>query len=284
MVQVGIVTDSTSCLPAELIHQYNIRVVPAGFSIDNKPYRDQIDITNEEFWRLFKKARHLPTTSAIAPGEFMNAFSDLMQGTDSIVCILVSKALSAIQSSAQQAREMSKAQNPNLKIEIVDSKNSTGALGFVVLEAARAARNGANLEQVIRIAEDMIPRVKFICVLDTLKYLIKGGRAPKTAYIGELLQVKPFIGMVSNKGVVDSLGKERGREKAVSRMVEMVKDYADVNKPLHLMVHYSDRIERGEKLRQIVSKKYNCEEFYMTPFTPVMSCHTGPVLSLSFYS
>jgi DegV family protein with EDD domain len=284
MSSVGIVTDSTSCLPPELIKKYNIRVVPAGFSIDNKPYRDQIDISNEEFWRLFKKARRLPTTSAIAPGEFTTAFADLMKGTDSIVCILVSKALSAIQSSAQQAKEITRTQNPNLKIEIVDSRNSTGALGFMVLEAARAAQNGANLEQVIKVAEDMIPRVKFVCVLETLKYLIKGGRAPKTAYIGELLRVKPFIGMVSDKGVVESLGKEMGKEKAISKMVDMVKDYTDVNKPLHLMVHYSDKVDEGEKLKQTVTKRYNCSELYMTPFTPVMSCHTGPVLSLSFYS
>jgi DegV family protein with EDD domain len=282
--KVGIVTDSTSCLPAELINQYNIRVVPAGFSIDNKAYRDQIDISNEEFWRLFKKARHLPTTSAIAPGEFNNAFSYFAKDTNDIVCILVSKALSAIQSSAQQAKEMIKTHHPDLKIEIVDSKNSTGALGFVVLEAARAAQEGGSLDRVVRVAQDMLPRVKFICVLNTLKYLIKGGRAPKVAYIGELLRVKPFIGMVNNMGVIDSLGKERGMEKAISKMVDMVKNYADVNKPLHLMVHYSDKIEKGEKLKQMVTGRYVCSELYMTPFTPVMSCHTGPVLSLSFYS
>jgi DegV family protein with EDD domain len=284
MNKIGIVTDSTSCLPEDLINKYAIRVVPAGFSIDNKPYRDRVDISNDEFWRLFKKAKHLPTTSAIAPGEFTNTFSDLIKDNDCIVCILVSKALSAIQSSAQQAKEMFKAQNPNLKIEIIDSKNSTGALGFIVLEAARVAQNGGSLEQVIRVANNMIPRVKFICVLDTLKYLIQGGRAPKIAYIGELLQVKPFIGMVNNDGLVGSLGKERGKEKALFKMVEMVKDYTDVHKPLHLMVHYSDKVDRGVKLKQMVIERYSCSELYMTPFTPVMSCHTGPALSLSFYS
>jgi len=174
--------------------------------------------------------------------------------------------------------------HPNLKIEYVDSKCSAGAMGFIVLEAARAAQAGKNLSEVVKIAQDLVPKVKLTFALDTLKYLIKGGRAPKTAYIGELLQVKPIIGFVNDTGVVQSLGKERGKKKAMLKLVDMVKDYADTSKPLHIMTHFTDNIEDGIELRDMISSRYNCAELYMTDLTPVMTTHTGPAVGLSFYS
>jgi len=284
MSKAGIVTDSTNCLPPELIKEYDIRVVPLGLVIDGKDYRDQVDITPAEFYRMYKSLKEMPTTSTASPGDFTDIFSELGKATDSIVCILVSKALSATYGSAEQARKTVQSEHPGLNIEIIDSKTSTGALGFVVLEAARAAQAGKSLAEVVAVAQDMIPRVKFLATLDTLKYLIKGGRAPKVAMVGDLLQVKPIIGLVSNTGMVDPLSRVRTKRKALLKMVDMVKDYIDTNKPLHLMVQYSESIEDGEELREMVTSRYNCTEVYMTELTPVMSCHTGPMMGLAFYS
>lgn len=284
MSKVGIVTDSTNCVPPELIKQYDIRVVPLGLVINGKAYRDQIDITPAEFYRIYKDLKEMPTTSTASPGDLANIFTELAKSTDSIVCIVVSKALSATYGAAEQAREMAKSEHPNLNIKIIDSKTSTGALGFIVLEAARAAQAGKSLAEVIKVAQDMISRVKFLATLDTLKYLIKGGRAPKTAMIGELLQVKPIIGLVSNTGLVSALGRVRTKRKALLKMVDMVKDFIDTNKPVHLMVHYSESIEDGKELREMVTSKLDCTEVYITELTPVMSCHTGPMMGLAFYT
>ena len=283
MAKVSIVTDSTSCLPPELVKEYGIRIVPVSLVIDGKSYRDT-DITNDEFWKLFYAAKNLPTTSAASPGDFASTFTDLGKSTDSIVCILVSKALSATHESAVQASKMVKAENPNLNIEIVDSKTATGALGFIVLEAARAAQAGKSLEEVVQVAQDMIPRVKFLVGMDTLKYLIKSGRAPKTAVIGDILQVKPIIGMVSETGLVESLSRARGKRKAMVKMADMMKDYIDTSKPVHLMVHYTDGIAAGEELKDMVTSQLDCAEVHLTPYTPVMASASGPVVALSFYS
>ena len=130
----------------------------------------------------------------------------------------------------------------------------------------------------------MILRAKFVTAMDTLKYLIKSGRAPKTAYIGELFQVKPLIGMVSNTGLVENLGRVNGKQKAMAKLVDLMKKYIDISKPIHLNVHYTNRIEDGEKLRDLVTSQLNCAEVFLTPYTPVMAGHTGPVVALSFYS
>lgn len=284
MPKVAIVTDSTNCLPPELIKQYDIRVVPCAFTINGKVYLDQIDITPDEFWRLFKEAKEMPTTSAVSPGAFTSVFAELSKSTDSIVCILLPKVLSAINEIAVQARAMVKSEHPNLNIEIIDSKTAGGALGFIVLEAARAAQAGKSLTEVVQLAQEMIPRVKLILAMDTLRYLIKLGRAPKTAYFGELLRVKPIVGLVNGTGYVDLLGRVRGKRKAMVKLVDTVKEYIDTSKPIHIMVHYTDNIETGEELKNMVISRYNCVELYLTSFTPVMACASGPVVSLSFYS
>ncbi len=284
MSEVGIVTDSTNCLPAELIKEYGIRVAPVHLIIEGRDYRDQVDITPTEFWKIFRTSKEMWTTSAVSPGDFANAFTELAKSTDSTVCIVVSKALSATHESAVQAGEMVRAENPNLNIEIIDSKTSTGALGFVVLEAARAARAGKSLAEVVQVVQDMISRVKFFFAPDTLKYLIKIGRAPKTAIIGELLQVKPIIGMVNGTGLIENLGRVRTKRKAMVKIADMIKEHIDTKKPVRVMVHYSDRIEDGEQLREMVTFRYNCAEVYLTEFTPVMASAMGPVVGLSFYS
>lgn len=284
MSKVAIVTDSTNCLPAELIKKYDISVALYHLIIDGKDYRDQIDITPAEFYRIFPQLKTLPTTSTVSPGEYAEIFTGLARSTDSIVCATVSKALSAAYKSAEEAREIVRGENSKVTIELVDSRNSVGALGFVVLEAARAAREGKNLAEVVRVAQDMVSRVKYIAAFDTLKYLIKGGRAPKKAIIGEFLQVKPLIGLINHTGLVVPLGKERGKQKAMRKLVDLVRDYADVSKPLHIIVHHSDHIEDAEELRDLVTARYNCVETYVTELTPVMTTHTGPSVGLSFYS
>lgn len=283
MSKVAIVADSTHCLPADLVKELNIHVAPVGMVIGGQDYADN-EVTNEEFWKLFYEVNGEVTTNAANMGDFVNIFSELAKTTDSILCVVVSKGVSATHEAALQATEIVKPEHPNLRIEIIDSKTSGGALGFIVLEAARAAARGESLEEVTKVAQDMVPKVKFLLGMETLKYLIKGGRAPKTAYIGEMLQVKPIIGFVSGSGVVDSLGRVRGNRKCLLKLVETIKEYTDTSKPINLMVHYTDGIAIGEELKEIITSQLECNEVYLTPLTPVMCCHTGPVAAISFYS
>lgn len=284
MSKVAIVTDSTNCLPPELIKEYDIRVAPYRITMDGKDYIDQVEITPAEFWQVFDSLKETPTTGVPAPGAFGSIFSELAESTDSILCIHLSTAVSAIYEPFMVARDTIMKERPDLKIEFVDTKNTSGALALTVLEAARAAQAGKSLSEVVKVAQDMIPRVKWIMALDTLKYLIKGGRAPKTAIVGEVLGVKPIIGFVSGSGVIESLGRERGKKKAMLKLVDLVKDYADVSKPLHVIVHYTNRIEDSVELKEMVTSRYNCTEVYMSDLTPVMTAHTGPAIGLSFFS
>ncbi|MFC2014153.1 DegV family protein [Chloroflexota bacterium] len=283
MSKVKIVTDTTSCVSPELVKEYDIRIVPVGLVIGGKHYKDT-ELTNEEFWKLFYAAKGSATTTAANPVDFASVFAELGKVTDSIVCIVVSKALSATYQSATQGKELVREEYPKLNISIIDSKTSAGALGFIVLEASRAAKAGKNLDEVVQVIEQMIPRVKFITAMDTLKYLIKSGRAPKTAVIGDILNVKPIIGMVSNTGLVENLGRVRGKKKTLAKIIEMAKKYIEPGKSVHIMFHYTDGMAATEELKKMVLSEIACDEIYLTPYTPVMASATGPVVSMAFYS
>jgi DegV family protein with EDD domain len=283
MAKVGIITDTIACLPPEKIKEYDIRIVPIAMTINGKPLRDQVDITPEQFWKQFNEVKEF-TTGAPPMTDFTDIFKDLAKSTNNIACTFVSKALSATYEAAVQARDLFKKDNPNVNIELIDSRTAAGAQAFIAMEMGKASKAGKSLHDVVKAANDMIPKVKFFCAMETLKYLIKSGRAPKTAYMGELFQVKPIIGMVNNTGVVENLGRVRGKEKSFARMVEMIGEHADTSKPLYVFCHYTNSIEDGELLKKMVTDKYKCEEVYLTSYTPVMSGHTGPVVAVAFYS
>jgi DegV family protein with EDD domain len=282
MSKVGIITDTIASLPAEIVQQYDIKIVPIILNIDGQRLRDQVDITVEEFWKRFDGIKEY-STSAPSITEFQEAFAEVSKKYKEIVCSFVSKALSATFESAVQARDAFVKDNPGVKIEILDSRTAAGAEGFVVLEMAKAAAAGKSLAEIIKTGEEVIPKAGFICAMETLKYIIRSGRAPKTAYMGELFQVKPLVGIVHNTGMVENMGRARGKEKSYEKTVEMIGDFIDVTKPVRVNIHYTSSVADGEHLKQMVTSKYNCSEVFFTPYSPVISGHTGPVVCVAFY-
>ena len=283
MSKVGVVTDTISCIPENLVQELDIKIVPTGLIIDRKHYKDT-ELSNDEFWKLFNSTKEQITTTAVKPTDFIDVFSELAKSTDSMVCITVSAKLSATNAAAIKARETMMEEKPDLHIEIIDSTTAAGAEGFLVIEAARAAKAGKKLEEIVKLVNDMIPRVKFVTAMNTLKYLIRSGRAPKMAVIGDMMNVKPLIGMISGTGLVESLGRVRGKEKAMQKLVELMKENIDTSKPAHVMLHYTDGIVPAEQLKEMVTSQMNCKEVHITPYTPVMSSQTGPVFAISFYT
>ena len=282
MANVGIITDSIACLPSEIIKEYDIRTVPVALNINGKPYRDGVDIKPDGFWEIFDEVKEF-TTGAPALSEYTDIISDLAKTSDGIVGIFVSHALSAIGEAAVQAADLMKKENPDLNIEIVDSRTAAGAQGFLVEEAAKAAREGKSVSEIVQVVKDTIPKVKFTTAMETLKYLIKSGRAPKTAYMGELFQVKPIIGMLNNTGEVENLGRARGWDKAKAKLLDIIAENISSSQNVRFNVHYTNSIEDGEKLKQMVVDRFNPSDIYFTPYTPVMAGHTGPVIAVSFF-
>jgi DegV family protein with EDD domain len=280
---VGIITDSIHGLSPELIERYDIRVAPMGVAINNKGYHDLEDITAGDFYKLLKEMKMPGTTSAPAPGVFLDIYESLAPKTEGVVYIGVSRILSATYSVAEQTRQMFQEGHPEAKIELIDSKNCLGALGYLVLEAARAAESRKSLKDVVGLVQAMIPRVKYFSLLQTLEHLVRIGRMPQSALTAQTSGIRPIIGMTDESGSVQNITAVP-QQQALPQLVELAGKYMDSGKPVHAMVHYSENREEAEELKKLFTLKYNCVEFYMTEYSPAALCGTGLMTGLSFYT
>jgi fatty acid-binding protein DegV len=153
-----------------------------------------------------------------------------------------------------------------------------------VLEGARAARAGKSFPEVLQIMQDVAKRAKWVNSMETTKYLIKIGRAPKTIPTEVFLQVKPMIAQLHYTGMVEDAGVARSKAESFQKMVDIIGENTDLSRPLHVMVHYTTSITDGQQLVSMIKAKYNPVEIYLTPYTAVMSGTTGPCNAVAFYS
>ena len=282
MGRVAIVTDSSACVPKEVIKQYGIHILPLILIFEDRSYRDGVDITSQEFYELLKKAKKVPTTSSPSPGEYLEAFLEVAKQASDILCITLPPHLSMAFDSATQAREMARESIPHVNITVFPSRSAALAEGFIAQAAARAAASGKDLSQVIQAAQDMMDRVNAIAMLDTLYYLAKGGRIPKAAaWAGSLFKIKPILDAT---GDVRLLERCRTRKRAMQRLLYIMRQRSG-GRPICVNLMHANAPEEAERLKADRLSQFDCVEFYVTDFTPVIGTHTGPgSIGLSFYT
>ena len=285
MKKVGIVTDSTACIPKDLVAEYDIGIVPLMIVFEGKSYRDGIDMSPGEVYRIMRLRENLPTTSTPSAGDFLDAYRQLSEQVDGILCITLTSLQSQIHDTALVAKEAAKEDLPNTVIEVIDSRAVGGALGLIVLEAARAASQGADLPQVMQVVHNMMPRVNFIAMLDTLYYLARTGRTGRAAaWAGTRLKIKPIVEHSTATGVTMPVARPRTKAKAVKLLIDIMSERVG-NSPVHVIAHHADELEDGEKLKADIASRFNCRELHLTEFTPGMGAHAGPgVLAITFYT
>jgi len=273
---VAIVTDSTACIPAELVQRYGIEVVPVHIIFGGRTYVDAM-LPDEEFYALLRSSRERPTTAAPSPAMFLDAIARAARRADSVLCITVSAQFSAMYDAARQAIAMLHSESPTADVRLMDSRNAAMAQGFVVLEAARLADRGASIEAVVERAEEMMGRVTLLAMLDTLEFLARGGRVPRVAaWAAGLLQVKPIVRFSASD--IKLAARTRTRRRALERIAALTADAA-AGRRVHLAVHHADARGDAEALRDRLVAELTVDEAYVTEFTQVMGVHTGPGLT-----
>src|SRR4030042_4324415 len=194
MNKIAIVADTIACLPREMIEQYGIEIIAPNIYVNGSVYRDWLDISPSEAYQLLEKAPHLFTTSSPPASDLVQTYHKLSARAENILCIIISSKLSTFYNVALLAKDMARKELPHTAIEVLDSQTATGAEGFVVLAAARAAAEGKNLTEAIEAAQRVREKVSLIFVLETIRHAYRSGRIPKVAaQIGGLLSVKPML-------------------------------------------------------------------------------------------
>ncbi|MEE9366848.1 MAG: DegV family protein [Dehalococcoidales bacterium] len=283
MKKVAVVTDTTACIPQEQVLRYDIEVVPVQLIFEDKTYRDGIDISASEFYARLRQASKLPTTSSSSPELYLEAFQKAGQRAESILCITEPSKFSAMFDAASVAKKMVAKTLPGINVEVLDCTTAAAGQGLVALAAAKAAAIGQNLKEVKETAAHVMERVNLYAALDTLHYLVKGGRVPQAAaLVNSILQIKPVFTL--NHADARTVALPRSIKSAMKRILKLMGRSVVKDEPLHVAVMHADALDNAIILRDRVAAQFNCSELFITEFTPVMGVHTGPgLLGVAFY-
>jgi DegV family protein with EDD domain len=272
---VAILTDSTASIPEPLLEELNIRTVAYYIHRGQEVLRDLVTIQRDEFLNWLMTAKVLPTTASPGPGDYFEAYEKLSkEGYNEIVSIHMTSKGSGAYQAAMLAQSMMQEQNPDVHVEVIDTRNVSLCQGWMAIEAARAALLGLKLEEVADKVKSMIPVTHMIQTADTLKYLYMGGRIGRAKQmVGTLLNIKPLIGMEDGEIVPEGMARSRGQ--AYQAMVDKVEETVGKSRIKIAYVHAGARQE-VEKLRKAVETRLNTVESLIAELSPALAVHTGP--------
>jgi len=266
---VKIVTDSTSDLPPQLAEQLGITVVPVYVRFGTKAYRDGVDMSQDEFYQKLMTSPIYPSTSQPTPADFADVYSKLSRETDEIVSIQVTSKLSGTYDSALQGKGLARA---GCRIVVVDSLSLSMGLGLIAMAAARLAKSGGDLRAVVDEVRQAMRCIRLLGVLDSLKYLLLGGRIGKAqALLGTLLNVKPLLTM--RDGELVPAGLARTRAKGIERLFNFVKDTLNTQE---LAIVYSTTPDEASLLRETIGSIFDKEQIHIARLGPALGAHGGP--------
>lgn len=268
--RVAIVTDSTADLPTHLRERLAITMVPLNVHIGSDTYRDQLDLSTDEFMRRLETTDDLPSTSQPAPGQFEQAFRELANTHDEIVCVLLSSRLSGTVQSAQIAAD---AVRDVIRVEVVDSLNASLGCGYQALNAHQLATEGHSAEQIAAELRAQSSRYHVIFFVETLDHMRRGGRIGKAAsLVGSMLKLKPLLRV--DEGQVVPFERTRTRKKAIDALVEFAENLTGIERITAL---HNTTPEDAEQLFGRVSHLASQNnEVKVAVFGPVLGTHVGP--------
>jgi DegV family protein with EDD domain len=221
------VTDSACDLMNDTVEELGIGVVPLRIRFGDEEFVDRYELSTKEFWARAASSPVLPQTAAPSQGQFQEAFEQMAAaGASGIVCVNLSAQMSAtIQSAQQAAREL----EGRIPVRVVDSRSVTLGLGLIVTEAARAAADGKDLDEVVAAADQAASAMKLYGAIDTLENLKKGGRiGGARALLGSMLSIKPVIEV--RDGVVEEESKQRTRSRSLRYLADKVRSAGPVSR------------------------------------------------------
>ncbi len=265
---IKIVTDSTCDIPAQIVKEKGISVVPLYINIGDQGYRDNVDISRKEFYEQLPHYDPHPQTAAPGVDMFRAVYDQLAaEGASAILSIHISISLSATIDVARVAAE----QTTSVPVVAFDSQQLSMGTGFLVLRAAEAAVAGQPLDEIIQGLQAQIPRTHVFAALDTLEYLKRSGRMHRVvASLGNLLEIRPLLKMYQGDPTAERI---RTRKRALQRLVELLRERAPFEKLA--MLHIRAR-EEAEALMAEVKDLLPTPDILFTEVNPVIGANIGP--------
>lgn len=271
-MKIGIVTDSPSDLPADIVERYQIEVIPAILVIEGKEYFDGIDISREEFYRRLPGMRRAPTTAAPSPANFAARYQKLLSaGCEHVISVHIAEKLTSIPNFARNA-----ARDFPEKVTVVESGSLTLGSGFQVIAAAEAGEKGLEIDAILEIIRSTRERIRVGAALDTMDYLRRSGRVPAAVTaIGGLLSIKPVVEL--REGVVKPLSAARTTRHATQALLTFLLSLGPLERLA--ILHTSAEGRAREFLELLMSSEARNRiprEIRIVNVTGLIGTHIGP--------
>ena len=273
-MKIAIVTDSTSYLPQEIVDKYNITVVPIEVVFNTKTYREDIDISTSEFYKLLQDSPELPSTAQPSIGEMMNIYDKLAkEGYDTVISIHLASTISGFVNNLKSAAQTI----DNINVVVYDSHITVRLMGYLAQVAAEMALENKPLDEIIARLDSLRNSIGESFVVNDLKNLVKGGRLSNTsAVIGTMLNIKPLLEFDDESHKIVAYDKVRSMKKAKLKAEEkLAKAMASTDYPLRLLVIDADDKTDGDQWASELKEKYPDVTLDRSYFGPVIGAHLG---------
>lgn len=275
MNKIKLITDSTSDLTPDLVSKYDIEVLPLNVHIGDKTYKDGQDITLSQMYASVEAGGPFPTTSQVNPQEFHDAYKKYLDEGFKIISVHVSSLLSGTIQSAEIAKDMLESED----ITVIDSQGVSAVLLLSLVEAGEMIKAGKSYEEVVAGIRENCSRTKVLVTFDTMEYLVKGGRVPKSVgAIGGFLGIKPLISL--KEGKLEMVDKARGTKKALKSLLSFL-DEAQVRPGTKVAVINSLDSETNRAVCAYLEAKG--QPYLEIQVGCVIGVHAGPKLTGLFY-
>jgi DegV family protein with EDD domain len=271
-----ILTDAGADLTAEQIQGLTIQSVPLTFTLDGTTYRSGIDIEPAAFYELLAGTKSFPTTSQPAPGDFATAYRKLIaDGDRDILSIHISSGLSGTLNAAR----LGAGHVPEAHVTFVDTLTLSAAQGWEVEAAARMSQAGWALERILATLDRIRAATELFYTLETLKYLEHGGRISHIqALLGQILDLKPIIGVEKAHGTYVVHTRERSIKRAFPKIVELLAERFGKEQPMRIQVLHGHNAAGAAQLVSLLAQRFVAHILPVGAIAPVLGAHTGPGL------
>jgi len=287
MKKVAIVTDSVAAIPREMAEKYNITTVPFHTIVDGKDYLDT-EIDMKWLYNRLKEKDNLPTTSFPSTGEFLQAYQKLAQSSEAILHISMTSAFTKGYEAAVEAKKIAREKLAKTKIEVIDSYTIEAGELLIVTEAAKTAKEDKDLDEIIKLLNELIPKINLLQATNTLFYRHKGGRIFQAKSWAEAEPSTSFKAILevdaSTGGITKPTARAKTKKQIVEKMVDIAKERIR-NKKLHAAIVHTNVLEEAVKLKEMLLSQCPCDELYINEAAAASAVHNGEgLISFGFYS
>ncbi|MET3729135.1 DegV family protein with EDD domain [Fictibacillus halophilus] len=269
MARIAWITDSTSCITQEEAKELGIHIIPVSVIMENKIYKDGVDITPEEFYTKLESVSELPKTSQPTVGEFSDFYEVLKHSYDCGIAIHVSEKFSGTINGSRLGADMA-----DFPVHIVDSKITSESMKQLLLKGKKLEDEGLEAQEIAALLREKADHVKGYVCIGSLEQLRKGGRLSGASFlVGNLLQIKPIL--TFDDGSLVPFEKIRTLKKAESRVLALFEEAA-LNKGAYgVSVVYSGSSEKAEDWLHLLKEKYPHISFNLGQLSPAIGVHVG---------